>query len=140
MNFQEDITTIIQQNKTKNILNFFKILYEGLKLRSLPLNTEELLYMGCLLPDESMQTIKENLNKKLKHLPSSIVFYKRFLVFNKDKTVAENFLGEENKPLNYSKVLFILEKDDNLTYSLSSHCDVEKISYFSDHFVSLFDI
>ena len=131
--FQQDIMKIIQRNKVKNIMPFIKVLYEGLRLRSLPLyNDEEPLYIGCILPDLDMQTINENYNKKVKHLPSTIVYSKTFLTFTKDRTRAEKFLQEQEKTLEHSKILFILEKEDALTYGLSTHCDVENICYFRD--------
>ena len=137
-NFQNDIPKIIRKNLVKVILPFIQTLYEGLKLRSLPLYTDEFLYIGCLLPDKDMNTIKDNFNKKVKHLPSSIMFSKNFLTFTKDRTVAENFLDAENKPVDCSKVLFVLEKEDNLSYGSSTYCDIEKISYFSDQKEVLF--
>ena len=130
--FQQDIMKIVKRNKVKNILPYIKVLYEGMKLRSLPLCNDDLLYIGCILPDSDMKAISENYNKKVKHLPSTIVYSKTFLIFTKDRTRAETFLHEEEKPLDYSKVLFILEKEDNLTYGLSTHCDVENICYFKD--------
>ena len=55
---------------------------------------------------------------------SSIIFSKSFLSFSKDKNIAEQFLKYENKDKNVSKVLFILEKDDNIEYTLSTHGDI----------------
>ena len=37
-----------------------------------------------------------------------------------------------------SKVLFILEKDDNIGYNLSTHCDIEKISFYPNEKEVLF--
>ena len=36
------------------------------------------------------------------------------------------------------KVLFILEKDDNIDYSLGTHADIEKISYYPNEREVLF--
>ena len=71
-------------------------------------------------------------------MPSSIVFSKSFLSFSKDKKVAEQFLKDKNKIENISKVLFILEKDDNIGYNLSTHGDIEKISFFPNEKEVLF--
>ena len=136
--FQQDIIEIIKTKRFKGFLPFIQILYEGVKLRSLPLFKDDLLYKGCLLSNEDIQKIIENTNKKIKYLPSSIVYSTLFLTFSKDRTIAENNLIEEAKPLDFSKVLFILEKEDNLTYGLSSHCDLENISYFTDQKEVLF--
>ena len=43
---------------------------------------------------------------------------------------------KENK--NISKVLFILEKDDNIEYNLSTHGDIEKISFYPNEKKVLF--
>ena len=70
------------------------------------------------------------LEKKIKDLPSSIIFSRPFLSFSKDLRIAEFFLSLNNTDKNESKVLFILEKDENVKYNLSTHSDIEKISYF----------
>ena len=129
-NFQRDLYKIINIGKYKGILPFVKALYEGIKLRSLPLHNNEYLYMGCILPEKDIISLKENYNKRIKHLPGSIAFSKTFATFQKDKLVAEKILAEENKPFNYCKVFFILEKEENLSYSLSTYCDIENLSYF----------
>ena len=126
-NFQRDLYKIINIGKYKGILPFVKALYEGIKLRSLPLHNNEYLYMGCILPEKDIISLKENYNKRIKHLPGSIAFCKTFATFQKDKLVAEKILAEENKPFNYCKVFFILEKEENLSYSLSTYCDIENL-------------
>ena len=40
--------------------------------------------------------------------------------------------------ISISKVLFILEKDDNIGYNLSTHGDIEKISFFPNEKEVLF--
>ena len=39
---------------------------------------------------------------------------------------------------NLSKVLFILEKDDSIGYDLSTHCDIEKLSFLPNEKEVLF--
>ena len=58
--------------------------------------------------------------------------------FSKDKNIAEQFLQGENENKNISKVLFILEKDDNIGYNLSTHGDIEKISFYPNEREVLF--
>ena len=137
-NFQQDILKIVKRNKFKGILPFVQTLYQGLKLKSFQLCNEEMLYRGCLISDRNINIIRDNISKKVKHLPSSIIYSEAFLTFTKDRNIAEKNLLEENKPLDYSKVLFLLEKEDNLTYGLSTHCDLEKISYFPNQKEVLF--
>ena len=56
--------------------------------------------------------------------------------FTKDKNIALGFLNNNNS--NLHKVLYILEKDDNIDYSLLTHCDIENISYYQNEKEVLF--
>ena len=138
-NFHKEISKNISKNKSKLILPFIKVLYEGLKLKSLPLTEHKILYMSTILSSEEIKNIKNNLTKKIKNLPSSIIFSKNFLIFTKDRLTAEKNLIESHKDSNVSKVLFVLEKgENNIDYNLATHCDLEKISYFNNHKEVLF--
>ena len=66
----------------------------------------------------------------LEDLPAAIVFSKSFLSFSKERKEAEKYLKRNYKNDKLSKVLFILKKDDNLDYSLATHADIEKISFY----------
>ena len=85
-----------------------------------------------------MNKIKNHINKKIEGLPSTIVFSKSFLSFSKEKEIAENYLNNENKNKKLLKVLYILEKNDNIDYSLSTHGDIEKISFYPNEKEVLF--
>ena len=136
--FHKNINKDLGLNKKDKYLSFIKILYEGVKLKSLPLSNNNILYRGSKISNEEINKIKNHLNKKIEGLPSSIVFSKSFLSFSKDKNIAEQFLQGENKNKNISKVLFILEKDDNIGYNLSTHGDIEKISFYPNEREVLF--
>ena len=67
------------------------------------------------------------------------MFSKSFLSFSKDKNISEEFLNNndnENKSL--TKVLYILEKDDKIDFSLSTHTIIEKISFMPEEKEVLF--
>ena len=128
-NFYKDINKNLGLNKKEKYLPFIKILYEGVKLKSLSLASDNILYRGSKISNKEVEKIKTYLNKKIDNLPGSIVFSKSFLSFSKDKDIAEKFLKYKNKNKNLSKVLYILEKDDNIDYNLSTHADIEKISF-----------
>ena len=93
--------------KTSKILPYIQTLYEGIKLRSLPLFNENILYLGSILPDDQINIIKDNFSKKVKHLPCSYIFSKNFLTFMKERQAVENLLINSINETNYSKVLFI---------------------------------
>ena len=136
--FYRNINHDLGLNKTDNYLSFIKILYEGVKLKSLPLSNNNILYRGSKISNDEINKIKKYLNNKVEGLPGSIVFSKSFLSFSKDKNIAEKFLKGENKNKYISKVLFILEKDENIGYNLSTHGDIEKISFYPDEKEVLF--
>ena len=128
--FYNNINKELGQNKVDKYLPFIKTLYEGVKLKSLPLSNDKLLYRGGKISHKEIEDIKKYMKDKIQGLPSSIVFSKSFLSFSKDKTVANKFLSSDNDNINLCKVLFVLEKDDNIEYNLSTHADIEKLSFF----------
>ena len=136
--FYKNINKDLGLNKVEKYLPYIKTLYEGVKLKSLPLANNNILYRGSKISNDEIIKIKEYINKKIKGLPSSIVFSKSFLSFTKDKNIADYFLSFKNNNKNLSKVLFILEKDDNIEYNLSTHGDIEKISFIPNEREVLF--
>ena len=130
--FHKDLNKDLRLNKKEKYLTFIKMLYEGVKLKSLPLATDTILYRGNQISNEEINKIKEHQKKKLKNLPSSIVFSKSFLSFSKDRKTAEKFFKNEIKKENLSKILFIIEKDkdNNEGYNSSTHGDIESISFY----------
>ena len=137
-NFYKDINKDLGLNKREKYLSFIKTLYEGVKLKSLSLASNNILYRGSKISNEEVEKIKSYLNKKKENLPGSIVFSRSFLSFSKEKNVTEKFLKKANKNNNLSKVLYILEKDDNIGYNLSTHGDIETISYYPNEKEVLF--
>ena len=130
-NFHKEMNNNLGQNKIQEYLPFIKTLYEGVKLKSLPFANNKILYRGAKIANVEIDRIKNNLKNKKGGLPCSIVFSKSFLSFSKDKNIAKYFLEKDkNVNNNLSKVLFILEKDDNLEYSLLTHADIQQLSYF----------
>ena len=129
-NFYKDINKDLRMNNKDKYFPYIKTFYEGVKLKSLPLANNNILYRGTKISNDEIKKIKEYINNKIKNLPSSIVFSKSFLSFTKDKKIAENYLNIKNKENNLSKVLFVLEKDTNIEYNLCTHGDIEKISFF----------
>ena len=138
--FYKDINKALQLNQMKKHLPFIQVLYEGIKLKSLPLTSNYILYKGLKMPNKEILNIKNNMEKKIKDLQSLILFSKSFLSFTKDKNISDCILSLENKNENLSKVLLILDKEDNinLNFNLFNHCDLEKISYFPNEREILF--
>ena len=129
--FYRDINKHLRENKTLDYLPYIKVLYEGVKLQSLEIASDLELYRGSKISHDEIDKIKGYLDKKKTNLPGAIVFSKSFLSFSKERSIAEGFLNSGNIDNNLSKVLYIVEKDINIDYSLSTHTDIEDISYFN---------
>ena len=137
--FYSDLNKGLRENKVNEYISYIKVLYEGIRLQALPLSSDKILYRGTLLSNQEIGNIKQYLNKKIEGLPGAIIFSKAFLSFSKSKDIALYFLNmNENKNKELSKVLFTLEKDENIDYSLSTHSDIEKLSYFEEKEVLFF--
>ena len=137
-NFYKEINKDLRENKTVGYLPYIKVLYEGVKLKSLKIASNVELYRGSKISLEEIEKIREYLNKKIANLPGAIVFSKAFLSFSKERSIAEGFLRPGNNDNNLINVLYILEKDANIDYSLSTHTDMESISFFSSEKEVLF--
>ena len=141
--FYKEINKELTTDNKNKFLPYIKILYEGVKLKSLPLASDKILYRGSKISNKEIDEIKKFIREKKEGLPSSIAFSKGFLSFSKERSRAEKFIekynNEENdKNSDLSNVLYILEKDDNIGYSLTTHGDIEKISFYPNEREVLF--
>ena len=138
-NFYFDLNRDLREGKKDIYLPYIKVLYEGIKLQSLCIASNTILYRGSRIANKEIEIIKDYLDKRNSDFPNTIVFSKSFLSFTKEKKIAENFIfTTENKSNGLVKVLFILEKNEDIDYSLSTHADIEKISYYPNEKEVLF--
>ena len=143
INFYYELNSNLRGNKKDvkdQYLPFIKVLYEGVRLKSLPMSKAKKLYRGTSLPNKEIQKIKEYSNQKIQNLPGGILFSRAFLSFSEDKNVVKNFFdnSQGNTNNNFSKVLFILKKEDSTGYNLSTHADIDEFSFFSEKEVLFF--
>ena len=137
---KENIKGSVKTNQLEKFLYFpfIKVLYEGVKLKVLPLASDSMLYRGSQIGKDEIKSLKDKLKGKIEGLPSCIVFSRPFLSFTKDRDVAISFLNNGKANDNLSKVLFVLEKDDSIGYNVSTHCDLENLSFFQNEREVLF--
>ena len=128
--FYKNINKDLEINKMDKYLPFIKTLYEGVKLKALPTAEDTTLFRGAKIAKDEINKLKKYMKNKNKNLPGSILFCKSFLSFTKEKEIANSYLSKENKDTNLYKVLFILEKDDNVDHNLATHSDLEQLSFF----------
>ena len=137
-NFYRNLNRDLGLNQIKKYLPFYKALYEGVKLKSLPLSSDKNLYMGSKISVQEITKIKRYLKNKKPNLPGSIMFSRSFLSFSKERGEAELFLDISNNMSGLSKVLYILEKNEHLGYNLSTHGDIENVSFYANEKEVLF--
>ena len=65
--FYSDLNKDLRENKKENYISYIKVLYEGIKLKSLPLSKDKILYRGCLLLNKEIEKIKNYLNNKIEN-------------------------------------------------------------------------
>ena len=129
--FYNDLNKSLRKDKKEKYLPFIKILYQGIKLRALPFSSDKELYRGGILPKKEIEKLEKYKQKgKIEGLPGPIVFSKTFLSFSKDKDVAYYFIKNNKNRSNKkcSQVLFILEREINIDYNISTHVDVGELS------------
>jgi len=135
-NIQKEINKDLRMNKIDKYKSYIKTFYEGVRLRSLNLSEDIELYRVGNLSNNEINKIKMHLKNKIDGLPSLICFSKSFLSFSKDENEAKKYLEYTDK--NLPKVLFRLINDNNEGYNLSTHGDIEKISYYPNEKEVLF--
>ena len=136
-NFYHDINRGLRENNNMLYMPYIKILYEGLKSRSLKLSSDEILYGHGILSVVEIKKIIECIRQNSKHPP--IITSKTFMSFTKDKKIADLFLDKEiNKNSELKNVYYVLEKEDNNSYDLSTHADLGDLSVYKNEKEVLF--
>ena len=138
LSFYQDINKSLESNDIEKYLPFIQTLYEGIKLKALPLASNYILYKGSKVSYNDIFKISDCLEKKFKGLPGVITFSKSFMLFTKDKYYAQQQIILEKIDKKFSKVLFIIESNDEINYNISTHCDIENISFFPEDSEVLF--
>ena len=64
--FYKDINDDLKNNQKEKYLSYIKLLYEGVKLKSLPLTKEKILYRGSKISKTEKKKINALLKKKKK--------------------------------------------------------------------------
>ena len=136
--FYKDLNKDLRLSKCKKYLPYIKTLYEGIKIKALPLSSDNMLYRGTLITSIEIEKLKKNFEKTIEGLPNTIVFSKCLLSFSKEKKVAEKFFSIKSYNNDLVRILFVLEKDDDIGYDLSTNCDIEKISAYENEKEVLF--
>ena len=88
--FYKNINKDLGLNKKEKYLSFIKILYEGVKLKSLSLASNNILYRGSKISNDEVEKIKSYLNKKVKDFLEQMYFQSHFYHFQKMEKLLKN--------------------------------------------------
>ena len=135
--FSRDINNDLKSNNEIH-LPFIKTLYEGVKLKTLPLAVDNILYKSLNISNTEINKLKDFLKETIEGITNPIIFSKSFLTFSKDKNISDKFLNQSNINKDLTAVLFLLEINNKIDYSLSTHCDLEKESCYPEEKPVLF--
>jgi len=138
--FYFDLNKDLRENKKENYLPLVKLFYESIIYKTFKLSAKVDLYRGTIIKNEEITKIENYKNKpnENENLPGNVVFSRTFLSFSKSLEVAHEFLKMNKSDNEFSKVLFILEKNNDIDYDLATHCDIEEISLIPDEQEVLF--
>ena len=115
---------------------FINVLFEGIKLDILPKTINDNLYHSTKLSLDKLNELKNYLNEKNNDFPNVLIFSKTFISFTKDLIIAQkNITNQINDEI---PVIFVIEKNENINYDFSSHCDIENFSYYPNEREVLF--
>ena len=64
--FYQNLNKDLRENKKGDYLPFIKILYEGVKLKMLPITSNQILYRGSKISNDELTKIQKYLNNKFK--------------------------------------------------------------------------
>ena len=139
--FYNTIKKKLQQKKSYFFIPYIKMMYEGIKNKTFQSESNEQLYRGAIISNLEIENLENYLNNNNNQIintneinfPKSILYFKPFQSFTKNRKVAENFMKSRGKniPENYSKVMFIVQKNENkLKDDLCSNAYVKDYSAF----------
>ena len=130
--FQSPFYREINLTLTKKLNNDFDIyiraLYYGLMTKSIESQIDKKLFRGSVIKLEEINYIKKALNQKKENLPGCICYNKAFFSTSLDEKVARSFMGNPNQ--DEMKVLYIIEKKNELDNENVTNIDVQKYSDF----------
>jgi hypothetical protein len=135
--YKEMNLSLMKKDKNK-YLTYIRMLYEGVKIKSLKSHNNSILYRGALMSKKELNNLKKFMLNKKKNLPSSIVYGRSFFSFSSDKSVAEKFYNikilEKNEEL--IPVFLILEGEKENTYN--GNASISEYSFYKTESEILF--
>jgi len=118
----------LRQNKLLYYSPYITVLYEGIKLKSLPVKSNNILYRSTQISNDEFQLLLNKLNNKKENIITNKIISKAFMTFSEIKEIALRFLRHTNKDI--ISIFFELEKDNTIDLNNISFSNISKISLF----------
>ena len=137
-NFYKEMNLSLMKNDKNKYVTYIRMLYEGVKIKSLKNNSNKILYRGALMSKTELDNLKTHMLNKKKNLPSSIVYGWSFFSFSFKKEVAEDFYNRSKKKENeeLKAIFLILEgKSEN---AFNGNASISEYSFYEEESEVLF--
>ena len=122
--FYRVMNNSLMKGEWDNYNIFIKMMYKGIKLKSLPSSFDKDFYRGQLISKVEYDNIYNSINNNNKQL----IYSRCFLSFSTDKNTAYSFLRRSDKEDLVSILLVINSSVNNETYA--SNTDVKEFSFY----------
>ena len=126
--FYKDMQMNLQQNKLLYYMPYITVLYEGLKLKSLPVTSHEVLYRSSKISNDELQLLLNKFNNKNENILTNKIVSKQFLIFSGREEEAYYYLKKIVKKKEMIPIFFVLEKIYNIDSNNISFSRTIKIS------------
>ena len=131
--FYKEMNFTLMKELNHDFEIYIKILYQGLKTKKIKSFIGGVLYRGSKINLDEIKSIRKSLKNKNKDIPGCICFSKSFLSTSLDKKIAINFIHKnDNLKDNERKVLYIIQKKDELDEEFITNIDVQEYSKFNE--------
>ena len=121
----------LQTKKGKVFCPYIKMMYEGIKNKTLKPKYDKELYNGSIISYSELNRLEECLNEPKESLfPKLILYFRSFKSFSLSKDKAIDFMNKSPPLINHKKVLFII-KTFNLI-NISTNVFNQELEYGSN--------
>ncbi len=123
--FYRVMNNSLMKGEWDNYNIFIKMMYKGIKLKSLTSSFNKKFYRGQLISKVEYDNIYNSINNNNKQL----IYSRCFLSFSTDESVAHSFLNESHKD-NIVSILLVINSSVNNDETYTSNTDVKEFSFF----------
>ena len=136
--FYSELNKMLMKKQGDLYSTFVKMMYTGLKIKSLKYSEVPILYRGTRMQKKEIDNVIKSFKEKKNYgLPKIILYSRCFLSFSRNKFTAQQFIKAPN--FEQYSVFFELKNDiTNNSSNYASNADLEDLSYYKEESEVLF--